>query len=311
MCQRESIGVRERAVKICAIAGLMPQASSLLDGLLNEGSGYTPPSVSFLPVLNAYRKLRRTGKIEEYLDKITNAYRSYNSSDILDVYPLNIYIGALCDTKQFHKALDLLQPGVSMQRFGVDADLVSFNTVLSSSIRRGELKIANAAADLLIESGLSKDIYTYNALIRVANKSRNRRRALSLIDQVISSEKMKGDKYFVDNALVPLLDADRFVDAMNLLNSLDVEKHPDKASDTFSALLLTLCKSERHLGTAKFVLETFILYDSSSKKADPITRHFNIILDGYKRTGQYSLAVALIKTMMRNDVKPDGKMDGL
>ena len=182
MCQRESIGVRERAVKICAIAGLMPQASSLLDGLLNEGSGYTPPSVSFLPVLNAYRKLRRTGKIEEYLDKITNAYRSYNSSDILDVYPLNIYIGALCDTKQFHKALDLLQPGVSKQRFGVDADLVSFNTVLSSSIRRGELKIANAAADLLIESGLSKDIYTYNALIRIANKSRNRRRALSLID---------------------------------------------------------------------------------------------------------------------------------
>ena len=188
----ESIGVRERVIKICALVGLMPLTSKLLDELLSECPSYIPNSISYIPVLSAYRKLGKVTKIEEHIEKISQCCQICNTEKglpvQLDIYALNIYIGALCDYKQFGKAIDLLKEGMSMKKLGIAPDLVSFNTVLTSAVRKGNLNIANDVSKLIDYYNLERDIYTFNAQIRAAILSKKKSSAIEYIDQVLRSD---------------------------------------------------------------------------------------------------------------------------
>ena len=308
LTENESVGVRERVIKICSLAGLMPLASSILDGILSECPSYIPNSICYIPLLTAYRKLGKIAKVEECIDKVVQSCLICSDEGTtvqLDSYALNIYIGALCDNKNFEKAFEILKNDeYSMGRFGIMPDVVSFNTVLSSSVRAGYLNIADDVSSLIDKKNFKRDIYTYNAQIRAAILSKKQADALYYIDQVLKSD-IRPDQYFVDNAITPLLNAQRLSDVTRLIKGLSLE-NSKRRSDAFCALLVTLCKSDRYLDDAAYLFDTFVINGDEEGKVTPTTRHFNILLDGYRKNARFSCATLLLKDMIRQKVQPDG-----
>ena len=301
----ESANIRERIVKICALSGLMPLASKIFDSLVVTDSfleeTYVPSSMAYLPLLSTYRKMGKTSKVEEYFMKIAECYKLSNMNSTISVYAFNIYVGSLVDSGAYDRVLELLKPDMSRDKFGVLPDIVSYNTLLSATVRKNDFEILDEALSLLEESGLKRDIYTINSQLRAAVTRNQDELSISLIDDVLSSPHIRHDFYFVDNSIIPLLDANRTKDVYKLINDFQFRGNKDR----FSALLSTLAKSDRHRGEAQQLFETFVLNENSSRKIAPNLRHFNILLAGYKAELDYEGAKDTIKTMLRTGIQPD------
>lgn len=306
--QTEGVSVRERVLRICATSGLMPLAHQLLQDLLDEG--HLPPPIAYMPLIVSYRKMRKVRKMEECLQMIVEACRRRSSAvkQTLDVVALNCYLGALVDSKRFEEAVNLLQQGVSFGLFDVKPDLISFNTVLSAAVRCRQFKVVDDVSSILkCEADLKGDIYTLNAQLRSANLSNRDDEALDIIENVMeNSNKIKPDRYFVDNALTPLVNSGRIGDASRLVQQLEA-KDGKVMADAFSAFFNTLVE-KGHADFARSLFDKFVVTDNRvARKTIPTTRHFNTLLEGYRREEKSKEAVELMKIMLCNNVKP-GKL---
>lgn len=250
------------------------------------------------------------------------------------------------------EALDLLLPGKAASCYGIvkDPDLQSFNTVLHGAASVGAKDIFNQILRLMDEAGVKGDTYTSNARLRVAgavvteltDKKIVDSESLSIVDELLESDDTSAkrrtppDAYTVEMAAVPLARAGRVTELITMIRVWLLSKgqvdviHPDKTSNAFSAILHSLSKAGQ-VDVAETILEEFVLVGigvslgigipmrSSLPLVQPIARHFNALLEGYKKFLPRSIdeapnnaklssnkrALHVLDTMVSASVTPD------
>lgn len=83
-----------------------------------------------------------------------------------DVVTYNTIINGFCKVGKGHEAIGLL--GEDMLEKSIDADVISFSTLMNFLYGEGKLQDCKRLFDELVARGLSPDVTSYNILIKVS-----------------------------------------------------------------------------------------------------------------------------------------------
>jgi len=324
----ETREVQGLVVRAAALSGLMRLAISTLYSLLD--AGYVPGPVAYIPVFLSLRKMQRIATMEEVLGRIATAcltegfvvdtrddrkpnaqYADESSvrteivgaggSTKMSIVAVNTYIASLCDIRNFDSAINLLRPGGMSDRFGVDPDICSYNTILTAAAKARNNYVVNKVMDLLKErDNIEIDIVTINSQLRVRVLSQNHEEAIILIDEILEgkNEALKPDKYTVDLALVPLAREGRLEKVVELIDGLG--KLDAKTLSAFLTRLVDSCEIE----AAEMIFNKFL--NGDFPYCQPMARHFNIMIDGFSTIENRGMdAASLLRRMVRQGISPD------
>lgn len=217
----------ERLIKACSIVGLIDISLQLLLHLLLV-QNYTPDSKAYVAVLQCLRKRGQVTKMKYVLDTLSEVASTNSTAAAIDVVAFNLYLAALCEEvlqegrptatlpllQRLQHAIELLKPGVSLEKYHVCPDVYSYNTVLNAisqvQVWNNKTIIINniqkwmaANNNITASEGLgstrdsnkaffSGDVVTINALIRGHIEASDYTSALELIDEHILLKKSCG-----------------------------------------------------------------------------------------------------------------------
>ncbi|KAI5660501.1 hypothetical protein M9H77_29294 [Catharanthus roseus] len=104
------------------------------------------------------------------VEKIESFIRDATLDIKLDVYSLNIVIKTLCETGILDKAFLVM---VEMEKTGIQPDVVTYTTLISSSYKSNRCEIGNGLWNLMVLKGCYPNLATFNARIQfLVNRSR-------------------------------------------------------------------------------------------------------------------------------------------
>jgi len=360
IAQTTSVNVQERIIKATAQGGLLSLSMRLLENILSVSEAVPSymAYTALLNGLRRSGRIQDMESVLKKLAEACQSNKG-TESDGIDVIAFNTYVAALCDAaaeayessrprrlqstapineevadadcRSFRDflsdAVSLLEPGVAKKRFCVasNPDLVPYNTILACAARTKQPSVADQVLELMHRNGFQGDIYTYNARIRLAMTTRDDtnaddNEALRLVEEVISSPNLQPDMYTIDLALVPLVQAGKMGDVLELLSEFEALKAVDgfgrsRYIDALGCFLTTLVKANE-LEFAKLLFDSYVLplipekppnpgeslpqVDSKSERV-PIgkiktaesrrlaafTTHFNTMIEGYRRLNSY------------------------
>jgi hypothetical protein len=163
------------------------------------------------------------------------------------------------------------------------------------------------------DRGIQPNIVAYNARLRTMTKDRRQRNRItgkyeSSSDKVALNDAMllqvwdkeisqdphvRPDSYTIDNLLLPFIRTGRIGDVEALLDTFVKRTSDTVVSEAFSAFLLSIVDGGE-LPSARAIFETYILPtlspvvtgDSVGRMVRPTTRHFNTLIEGYRRRVQ-------------------------
>jgi len=358
--------VVQRVIKACSIVGLIDISFQLLLHLIVV-ENFIPDSKAYVAVLQCQRKLGQISKMKQVLDALSETRlrllntTSYNATDqpsLLDVVALNVYIAALREDllqegrptskipllQRLQQAIELLRPNASLERFHVQPDTYSYNTVLNAVSRNHEWRNRSIIVDdirkwMSIDTELSSlgrmsskafsgDIVTVNALIRGHVESRDYNAALNLIDTYIlgdekfsyssnSAREITADRYTVDLAIQPLLQNNRTDDVLRLIHNYCESSEALGLKSSILSDILAAFLTRIAIGAQNPVLAEKILHEMYQKRnsamPSPSTRHYNVVIEGYRRLltrrGEVMLtgdeATKLWRSMIDRSIRPD------
>lgn len=293
IAQTESAEVQERVIKALSMSGLLSLALDLLDGFIERGA--LPSSIAYVACCNALRKAGRVKRLEQVLYKLGSIVTT--DEKCINVVAMNTFLAALCgniqDRARLEHARDWLRPGVSRERLGgTEPDASSYATVLNAASSMGNRRMVEELWEEMTNvRKLKPTIYAYNPLLRSArNGPDGNERALDVLDRLL--REVQPDRYTIDLVLVPLIRANRIGDVEKLLGDFVESRSVDArtASNAFAAFMNSLIKAGE-LPTARAVFDTYLLPSLSSDSDSatsirPTTRHFNLLIDGYKRAAE-------------------------
>lgn len=338
IAKTESARVQERVIKALSISGLLSLALELMNGFIEKE--ILPSSIAYVAVANSLRKSGRVQQLEQLLNQLGSIA---SEEEGIDVMALNIFLAATChdvsDRARLEHARDWLRPGVSSERLaGTNPDAASYSTVMNAAASMGNGQMLEELwEEMTITRKIQPNIYVYNSLLRCA--SGNHTKVLDVLDRLLTE--VQPDRYTIDLVLMPLIKANRIADIDSLLGNFVTSQSVDvkTASKAFAAFMTTLIKAGE-LATARDIFDKYLLPSLSSFSDEattirPTVRHFNLLIDGYKRVAdsytvrhdddtEFDLSVdsnrmsvndlekkartngqKLYKTMLNANIKPD------
>ena len=194
-------------------------------------------------------------------------------------------------------------------------DLASYNTLLHTAARIGDRSLVYTIWDDLSQTATNQgsdddndnvnkdekpptivqpDVRSYNALLQVTPIVER----LAVFDAQFLSSLVAPDRFTIDIMLVPLIRAGRIGDLEALLDEFCKYNSEAVVKQAFSAYLVTLCQ-KGEVNSARALFETYVV-PSLTKLSDddhgntlpvsirPDIRHFNILIDGYRRLAESS-----------------------
>ena len=241
----------------------------------------------------------------------------------LSVPSFNIYLAALCDAVASNDAIgrsrrsktrgelletarQWLQPDFAPTRLGVAPDAISFATVLHAVASASNQVAFDSVWNDMIEQGIAPSVTAYNARLRCTlgnnnnNKNNNNNeeeakqgdeQAVQLWREIRQDSRLQLDRYTVDLILLPLIRAGKIGQVEAILDKFVSSNSDTVVSNAFAAFLLTIIK-KGEVSTARALFDIYILPalepvvtgDAVSRLVRPTARHFNALLDGYRRT---------------------------
>ena len=286
--KRESRAIQERVLKASALAGLLNTSLDILWKMLQVS--YLPSHIAYTALCSALRYSGRRTQLEDILYKLAQV--TSERGELLNVVAWNTYLAMICSSVKHPQDKDLeqtwnwLQLEVARKKFNVEPDVASCNTVMFAAARVGNRTLVDDIWNKMAEHSIKPDIRSYNARLRVTSMAER----LDLFDDIQSTEEIQPDRYTTDLVIIPLIREGRVGDVENLLDSI-----PDSEfNDAFSAILTTLV-SKGEVSSARALFDTFVApYLSKETKTlkslaletRPQTRHFNILIDGYRRLAE-------------------------
>jgi len=231
----------------------------------------------------------------------------------------------------------------TQSQMAVTPDTVAYATVMQAAGSVGNFTLVDAIWDTMKERGVQPNIVAYNARLRTMSDLEKEHRArrqkqqqqhqenntnniiiaakdatiLRVWDEEISKDPhVQPDKYTIDNLLLPLIRAGRIGDVEALLDTF-VQRNSDRTvSNAFAAFLLNIVGGGE-LASARALFETYILPtlspfltgDAVVRMVRPTTRHFNTLLEGYRRRVQNGrFDKATVKEVLMSDLTEAWKL---
>eukprot|EP00985_Skeletonema_marinoi_P003042 scaffold1267_cov117-Skeletonema_marinoi.AAC.2 len=247
----------------------------------------------------------------EMLD--SNLFNFTNFNNTLD--------GTTSSEKYLYKGLNLLRGDAARKKFALegDPDIYSFNSLLTAVAKCAKpgcnlLSITDSCLLTMKKQGIECDTLTYNARIQAAIAANEEDRAIQLIDELLASPKLDADRYTINLALVPFVNSGRKGQMLTLMRDfyeMNAGKNNRIILSAFEAFLNTLVKNDE-VELARDVFDAFFLSIPKDRmqltgiRPNPTTKHFNIMLGGYSRTGDALKAFELFDTMLDIGVALDG-----
>ena len=223
--------------------------------------------------------------------------------------------------KFLYKGLNLLREDVARKKFSLDGDpdIYSFNTLLTAAAKcskpgRKLSSITDSCLLTMKKQGVEYDTMTYNARIQAAIAANEEDRAIQLIDELFSSPKLDADRYTINLALIPYVNAGRKGQMLALMRDfyeINAGKNNRIIVSAFEAFLNTLVQKDE-IELARDVFDAFFLSIPKDRmqltgiRPNPATKHFNILLGGYSKTGDAEKAFELFDIMIEIGVSLDG-----
>ena len=232
-----------------------------------------------------------------------------------DVFDMNYKLAALDSAWYCISDLDRTK-----QRMAILPDSISYSTVIQAAAYIGNQTIVDAVWDKFRTDNVLPNIVAYNARLRSVtntnaggssststsiinrnsikgkNGTRQKKRdqeILKVWDTEISSDPyVSYDKYTIDLLLLPLIRSGRVGDVEYLLDNFIKRNSESAVSNAFTAFLLTVVAGGE-LSTARALFEMYILPTLSPvvfgdaggmmRMVRPTTRHFNALIEGYRK----------------------------
>lgn len=310
--------ILERVIRAAALSGLDDLAwNYTVTGFLNWDM---IPSSKTQDALST--ALRRSGELELFKEFMTRSGNIVTRKESVDepgqqpvsLISFNMFLACMCEEKKprwqrnkgtaaiveerLNEALSWLSNDSASECLGVTPDAVSYSTVMhaAASVNR---TVADVAWTLMLQQQIIPDIFAYNARLRAvlqASKSQQSDQdAIFLWDDQISKQPtLTPDQYTLDFILPPLLRAGRIGDVEDLLDRFVSKNSENIVSNAFAAFLVSLIQ-DGELASARAIFEMYMAPSLSSVVAAiagemrlvrPRTRHFNILLEGYRKQWQ-------------------------
>ena len=287
-----------------------PSSSSSSSSSMPPRPTRLPSSLSYNAVFCSLRRAQRREQVERLLVQLASI--AHQTGEMIDVYAFNMYLATLTQNVEhpndvyLGQAWTSLSLNVPQERFAVQPDIVSYNTVLHAAAKTGNQTIVDDLwTTIRHHPNLEPDIWTYNSRLRTSNLPERLRvldelRALQR-DHWNGIKRLVPDRFTIDLVLVPLVRAGRIGDVEELLDNF-VATHSDRiVTEAFSAFLITLVK-RGELSSARALFQTYVLPslltkpsqsallstktstrpNTSSRTIQPAIRHFNVLIDGYR-----------------------------
>jgi pentatricopeptide repeat protein len=301
---RQPLAIQERVAKATAMTGLLHIALNLTDNMLKEN--ILPSEVAQDAVSSGLRQTGRVHRLERFLlevGRVAILHKQHVSQS-----SFNLYLAALCDAATdkdpesrrapqnavvlMDRACQWLSPKSSSYQtqalLGLMPDAVSYATVLHAAATLDNHTLSRHVWTYAQQCGVSPNINAYNArLAAVPNDTQ----ALQLYETILQDRRVRLDRYTIDLVLLPLVRAGRIGDVESLLDRFVSNNSEHVVSQGFSAFLSTIIRGG-DVASARAIFDTYMLptlaavieTDAGSMRlVRPQTRHFNILLEGYRK----------------------------
>jgi hypothetical protein len=207
----------------------------------------------------------------------------------------------------------LLQPDKARRELGVVPEAISYATVLHAAASLGNRTMSDAVWNGMVNQGLLPTVYAYNARLKiVASRGLDRdEQALQIWQDIRKDPRLVPDRYTIDLILLPLIRAGKIGEVESLLDRFVSSNSGVVVSNAFGAFLGTIVQG-REVASASALFSIYILPalesvvsgEAVSRLVKPATRHFNILIDGYRQ-----LATAGLNNSTSTEVEGDDDDD--
>lgn len=298
----ESYPIQERVVKATALSGLLTTSLTIVNGMLD--SNYLPSQIAYIPVCSALRRADEIQQLEDLMYNLAETARQQQTS--VDVVAWNIYLAALCDSVDDPNDPILgivwkwMDPAVARDQFSTEPDQISFNTLVFAAARAGNKTLVEKVwEEMQKQDGFEQTIRAYNSRLMVSDKEER----LAIFDEICATKSLTPDRYTVDLLLYPLIQVGRMGDVETLVENFIASSSERMKRDAFSAFLSTLIK-EGDVTSARALFDTYVERQSSVPAS---TRHFNILIDGYRRLAESTAETNIQKETSETNQQPKEK----
>ena len=324
----ENRPILERLMKATALCGLTESSTKICHHILDEiitlcgnepnnHQQHLPSHISYSALCNSLRYSGKLDELEQVLQRLADAAKAIQNSTapsstttheskMVNAVAFNTLLASLCqctnrpDDRNLEKAYKYIEsPEATLKNFMVHLDTTSYNTVLQTAAKVGNITISDEIWRQLTKStsSLQPDRRSYNFRLQSTKFYDDQ---LALFDEMMSSPTIQPDRYTIDLMILPLIRAGRIGDVKSLIETFITHTSDEEIiKDAFSAFLSTLVKRDE-LSSARALFDTYvmprvvrIIHQKQSKQQtslsnhpftiQPHVRHFNTLIDGYRR----------------------------
>lgn len=304
---KESLPIQERVLKATALAGIFSTSLNILHDMLD--ASYLPSKIAYTAVCSALRKAGRNEQLEELMYDLAEISRK--KEEFVDVFAWNIFLASICSSvehpgdKILTRVWKWMDPFVAKEQFCVKPDLFSYNTLLHAAARVGNQTLVESVwKDMAQQTEFQPDIRAYNSRMMVKSLSER----LQILDEIERNPNVSPDKYTIDLVIYALVQEGRLEDVENLLNDFVSSNSAKVIGDAFSAFFITLVQSD-NVASARAIFDTYMCEESKYFCVTPNTRHFNILIDGYRRLAEATSTRIKLDGELTNNMQKEPSCD--
>jgi hypothetical protein len=301
--------IQERVLKATSLSGLFSTSLIIVRNMLD--SSYLPSRMAYTSVCSSLRQAGRKEQLEELMYDLSEVAHQCDSS--IDVVAWNIFLATLCNSVEHPKDPTLarvwkwMDPSTAKEQFCVQPDIASYNTLLFAAARVGNQTLVDTIwEDMQKQIDFQPDVRAYNSRLKVSNGPER----LRIFEEIQSIVTIAPDRYTINLLIHDLIKADRVTDLEALIKDFVACNSEKVKSDAFTAFLVTLVQKGDVI-SARALFDTYIDKDSSYFSVLPDTRHFNILIDGYRNLAEAKLESHLRDTDLESPSDSRRKLSSL
>jgi hypothetical protein len=280
--------IQERLLKATSLSGLFSTSLMIVRSMLD--SSYLPSRMAYTSVCSSLRQAGRKEQLEQLMYDLSEVAHQCDSS--IDVVAWNIFLATLCNSVEYPadptlaKMWKWMDPSTAKEQFCVQPDIASYNTLLFAAARVGNQTLVDTIwEDMQKQIDFQPDVRAYNSRLKVSSNGAERLQIFEEIQRILT---IAPDRYTINLMIHDLIKADRVTELEVLINDFVACNSENVKSDAFSAFLVTLVQKGDVI-SARALFDTYIDKESSYFSVLPDTRHFNILIDGYRNLAEAKL----------------------
>lgn len=300
--QKTSPAVKERLIKATAMTGLFQLSLNLTNSMLSDEM--LPSEITQDALCSSLRRAGRSNQIVKLVSQMGQVARKRSIS--ISSSSFNIMLAALSDNQAKARggldsatALQMAWSWISEEKakeeLGVNPTSVSYATILQAAAKTGNRTLADEVWNTMDERGIRPNPFAYNAMLKLAGKGQISRdeEILQIWKRMKRDGSVQPDRYTIDLVLPALArgGASEALEVKTLLDNFVAKNSQSVVSNAFAAFLITL-NNAGQMQLARDIFDRYlkpyfapiIIGDAGSLRlVTPTCKHFNVILDGFRR----------------------------